>query len=745
MSIQNNPKKFIMLIILSYIILFFIANQILTWTLYYNFEKTDIEITNSLAQKNLDTIAGNSENVFEFMKSLCKQIFIDRDIKNLMYNSSSIDISSANEILDKLGVIYSNAFSYVHSVYIYNRKTDYFYCTFPSLSDKTNDFFDREICDIVKNLKVKEFKPIPRIIKEESEYDNDFVISQVYTLILYDLDSERKIADSAVIININIEWITNILKSTKFEDNSASFILDSNGVIVGSSQEEDFLKNVSEEVYVENVLDSKQESGCFNSKLNNMDYLVTYTTSPTLIWKFVKITPYNLMFKQINVMRFTTFFISIIILIAAILITFLLSKNLYPPINKLFVKVELLETMRKNNYNSFRKKILRGIFTETPDINVLEKNFNEFDIKLKIQKDFMLILLEIDNFAAFCKTYKSTDRNLMLFTIEKIANEIASNYFINEVIETGDNNLTVIMNLDELPGVYPIEKVRVMLSEIIAAIKKHCTFSVSCIVGNRIHGIQNIGAEFNKIVEMSSYRLIYGHSSIIVVPELIVNTKTDELTYPVHKENLLFDSLMLGKIDKAISIYREMLSCTDRHSYNDLMAFFTRLSLSVNSLLVNLKSMINLNASFDFYSFNKIINKQETLEEINGIFESLFKEICDALAFDKDNKYQDLISTIADYINSHYHDPNLSLKIVAEYVDKSPVYLGRIFKKLTGKSVSDCINEIRLKKSMELLSKSNENIEEICNNVGISNVKYFYIFFKKYTGVTPNEYRTHKS
>jgi len=395
-------------------------------------------------------------------------------------------------------------------------------------------------------------------------------------------------------------------------------------------------------------------------------------------------------------MRNYTLLISFIILVLAMLVTFLLSRNIYPPINRLIDKATSLEAMRRDNYNSFRQEILRNLLSQTPNANIMLKNFKEFNIKLDLSRNFILVILKIDR------------------------------------------------NVDEPSAEVPYEKITSILAEVQEAVSKHLKLSVSCIVSEYIHGAKNICTGFAKTLEMSSYRLIYGHSSIILLPELAKNIKTDELKYPANKEKQLLDSLMLGNPEKAMSIYLEMLKCTNGYSYNDLMAFLTRLALAINSLAANLRNTASCSVEFDFYTFNKILNKLETLDEINARFESIFEEICDILVVKKEDIYSSLIASITDYIKKNYQDPNLSLNIIAEYVNKSPVYLGRVFKKITGKSVSDCINEVRLQKSKELLLESRFTIEEICDHVGISNEKYFYIFFKKLTGLTPNEYRKRK-
>ena len=42
---------------------------------------------------------------------------------------------------------------------------------------------------------------------------------------------------------------------------------------------------------------------------------------------------------------------------------------------------------------------------------------------------------------------------------------------------------------------------------------------------------------------------------------------------------------------------------------------------------------------------------------------------------------------------------------------------------------------------MRLLRHTDQSVEEIAQRVGFSNIKYFYVLFKKFTGITPTTYR----
>jgi two-component system response regulator YesN len=82
-----------------------------------------------------------------------------------------------------------------------------------------------------------------------------------------------------------------------------------------------------------------------------------------------------------------------------------------------------------------------------------------------------------------------------------------------------------------------------------------------------------------------------------------------------------------------------------------------------------------------------------------------------------------------------------SVKTIADKVFLHPVYLSKIYKMETGESLGDYIIRIRMEKAQYLLRSTNKKIYEITTELGYQNPQYFSKMFRKYYGMTPNEYR----
>lgn len=99
-----------------------------------------------------------------------------------------------------------------------------------------------------------------------------------------------------------------------------------------------------------------------------------------------------------------------------------------------------------------------------------------------------------------------------------------------------------------------------------------------------------------------------------------------------------------------------------------------------------------------------------------------------------------VIRNTVDYLNKNYKN-NITLNEVAEYNNISSYYLSRLFTKEIGKNFVDYLNEIRIEKAKALLKENNYKYYEIADMVGINDAHYFSKMFKKYTGLTPSDYK----
>ena len=78
---------------------------------------------------------------------------------------------------------------------------------------------------------------------------------------------------------------------------------------------------------------------------------------------------------------------------------------------------------------------------------------------------------------------------------------------------------------------------------------------------------------------------------------------------------------------------------------------------------------------------------------------------------------------------------------VAELTSMTVPAFCRFFKKITGKTFTQFVNEYRLTHAAKLLHEAQISITDICFECGFNNFSHFNKQFKKFTGKSPSKYR----
>ncbi len=89
-------------------------------------------------------------------------------------------------------------------------------------------------------------------------------------------------------------------------------------------------------------------------------------------------------------------------------------------------------------------------------------------------------------------------------------------------------------------------------------------------------------------------------------------------------------------------------------------------------------------------------------------------------------------------IEQHFDKP-LTIKELSRKVAMNECYLKKGFKALTGKTIHEYTQDIRITKAKELLSQQGMSVSDVANILGFSSISHFSTTFKKATGTKPCE------
>ena len=136
------------------------------------------------------------------------------------------------------------------------------------------------------------------------------------------------------------------------------------------------------------------------------------------------------------------------------------------------------------------------------------------------------------------------------------------------------------------------------------------------------------------------------------------------------------------------------------------------------------------------------IEQMSSLSQNSALMREMFRSYCKLVRKHSVQKYSLTVQKTILLIEADL-SADLSLSTLAKKQNLSLAYLSALFKKETGKTVSEYIREKRMQYAERLLSTTHLQVQTVALHCGIMDVQYFSKLFKRHTGKTPKEYRAY--
>lgn len=131
-------------------------------------------------------------------------------------------------------------------------------------------------------------------------------------------------------------------------------------------------------------------------------------------------------------------------------------------------------------------------------------------------------------------------------------------------------------------------------------------------------------------------------------------------------------------------------------------------------------------------------------QQLETLLDDYIATFCAAIRANQNNDYSLHVKRAVQYINTHLSQ-SISVDSLCQLNNISRQYFVQLFKKETGKTVKQFVNQVRCDRAAELLGDSRLLIQDISHYVGYEDTSYFGRVFKNIMGVTPQEYREMKT
>jgi two-component system response regulator YesN len=135
-------------------------------------------------------------------------------------------------------------------------------------------------------------------------------------------------------------------------------------------------------------------------------------------------------------------------------------------------------------------------------------------------------------------------------------------------------------------------------------------------------------------------------------------------------------------------------------------------------------------------SSGALLQPSSTPELVKKIFTGIINQLIMA----KNSQCRKIIDEVVSYIDNNYCE-KISLESISKRYFINPSYFSQVFKAKMGESFTSYLISVRIKKAKELLSLDKFKVYQVAEMVGYDSEKHFCQIFKKYTGLSPTDYK----
>lgn len=125
----------------------------------------------------------------------------------------------------------------------------------------------------------------------------------------------------------------------------------------------------------------------------------------------------------------------------------------------------------------------------------------------------------------------------------------------------------------------------------------------------------------------------------------------------------------------------------------------------------------------------------------NALMTLMLCEAADVAAPDNALSAARLLAGRAEAYIAAHAQKSLSATTIADHLQCNPDYLGRVYRRIFGHTLTDAIHRQRCRDARKLLLESALNVDQIARQVGFESAGYLRRLFKRSEGITPLRYR----
>jgi len=362
--------------------------------------------------------------------------------------------------------------------------------------------------------------------------------------------------------------------------------------------------------------------------------------------------------------------------------------------------------------------------------NITEQDlqrFKVFDIDLSIGS-FTVGIIEIDADADFLEI-----EYLRIFLLNLLKNKFEDYkdlYYIN----SGFGLIFIIHQMS-----MNVKDIESKLYEVVLTKKQYSNIRVQIGVSETFEDFKLVSSKVLQAKKALSYSNYLNIGTIIYYKDITTKKKVDLKLSKSEIDEISY-VIKFGTVKEVDDLFVNLLKNKDmRQDY-----LLNKQYYLVNIAHIFIEFANGLNVELDDILEGNFFDKLSGFTQLQDMFNFLKKMVFDCREMNLHRSKTSanlLLEEALLYLNTNYTNPNISMEFVCDDLGISISYLSNLFKKIEDTTFNKYLVKTRMEKAMELLKFSDDKIYEVANQVGYNDIYYFSYSFKKYTGLSPKEYR----
>jgi two-component system, response regulator YesN len=262
-------------------------------------------------------------------------------------------------------------------------------------------------------------------------------------------------------------------------------------------------------------------------------------------------------------------------------------------------------------------------------------------------------------------------------------------------------------------------------------------------LGQAVNQVQDLVHSYDEAVNALRYKTTLGANRVIYYWESEGQAETEVYKHLSHVKTMA-QSFRLGEKEwkeELERIFAELKTgLFTRDEIHNLMNYMVyHLNREMMELSNKFQDMWKLEA---LPRLNDVMEQFDTIEEVYNQWFVILDDVSERMVSLRESRSMyALINNIRSYMEENFADPELSLSSLSDQFHVHASHLSRAFKEELGEKFVDYLAKIRMEQAKKLLGSNVHSVQDIAVKVGYTHAISFIRAFKKYSGITPGEYR----